>query len=102
MLKQKRAMISRVVTGVSLFLVLIAGPQVASAHPATNQHYHLVQQTLSLKQAAEKVQANYGGQVLKAERTKRQGPVLYRIRLMTQGHVREFLVDASSGKLQQP
>jgi len=62
----------------------------------------VAQQPVSLQQAVSKVQAQYGGRVLKAEPAKAKGRAGYRIRLMSDGRVREFMVDANSGEVITP
>jgi len=50
----------------------------------------------------ERVKKQYGGRVLKAEPVSIKGKAGYRIRMMNDGRIREFLVDANSGKLMRP
>lgn len=84
--------------GGALCIALWLVTPVASAHPVPELHYHLAQQSLSLQQAVAKVQAQHGGDVVKAETVDVAGRTAYRIRIVKNGRVKEFLLDASSGE----
>lgn len=84
--------------GAALCVTLWLVAPVVTAHPVPETHYHLAQQSLSLQQAVEKVQAKHGGDVVKAETVDVDGRPAYRIRLVKSGRVKEFLLDAATGE----
>lgn len=86
-----------------LSAVLAVSPAV-SAQPAANlvAPTQLAASSISLQQAVAQVKKQYGGRVLKAESVSIKGKAGYRIRMMNDGRIREFLVDAQSGKLMAP
>lgn len=86
-----------------LSAVLAISPAV-SAQPAANllTPIQIAASSISLQQAVAQVKKQYGGRVLKAESVSIKGKAGYRIRMMNDGRIREFLVDASSGKLLSP
>ncbi|WP_370276995.1 PepSY domain-containing protein [Pontibacterium sp.] len=86
-----------------LSAVLAVSPAV-SAQPAANPvaPIELAASSISLQQAVARVKKQYGGRVLKAEPVSIKGKAGYRIRMMNDGRIREFLVDANSGKLMRP
>lgn len=87
----------------ALSLLMMTTPQLSAAEPLPRiQYMQLAQQQITLRQAVAKVQQSYGGQVLKAEPARAQGRPIYRIRMMSDGRVREFVVDATSGELLRP
>ncbi|MDI3324610.1 PepSY domain-containing protein [Pontibacterium granulatum] len=75
-----------------------------SAQPAANPvtQIEVAASSVSLQQAVAQVKKQYGGRVLKAEPVSIKGKAGYRIRMMNDGRIREFLVDASSGQLMSP
>lgn len=89
------------VLGVS---ALMAVSPAVSAKPVANPValMELAASSISLQQAVARVQKQYGGRVLKAEPVSVKGKAGYRIRMMNDGRIREFLVDANSGKLMRP
>jgi len=89
------------VLGLSLLLML--SPAISAA-PVTSPEASLLlaQNSISLQQAVARVKEKYGGRVLKAEPATVKGRAGYRIRVMSNGRIREFLVDASSGRLMRP
>lgn len=88
---------------IGLACVLVCSQIVFAAPlPETNKPLVIAQQPVSLQQAVSKVQAQYGGRVLKAEPANAKGRAGYRIRLMSDGRVREFMVDANSGEVITP
>lgn len=86
-----------------LSVVLAISPSV-SAQPVANpvSPIQLAAGAISLQQAVAKVKKQYGGRVLKAEPVSVKGKTGYRIRMMNDGRIREFLVDANSGSLMRP
>jgi uncharacterized membrane protein YkoI len=58
--------------------------------------------TLVLSDAVEIAKKAYGGNVVKADQVALESGVAYRIRLVNNGHVKEVLVDATSGVLLYP
>lgn len=86
-----------------LSAVLAISPAV-SAQPAASPvvSFQLAAGSISLQQAVARVKQQYGGRVLKAEPVSVKGKAGYRIRIVNDGRVREFLVDANSGKLMRP
>ena len=54
---------------------------------------------IPLSKAVEVAKGTYNGRVVKADRIKMTSGLAYRIRLVNNGHVKEILVDATSGKL---
>lgn len=83
---------------------LLAISPAVSAQPAANPvlTMQLAANSISLQQAVARVKKQYGGRVLKAEPVSVKGKAGYRIRMMNDGRIREFLVDANSGKLMHP
>lgn len=55
-----------------------------------------------MSDAIEIAKKAYGGQVVKADTFTQERGLVYRIRLVNNGHVKEILVDATSGKLLPP
>ena len=55
-----------------------------------------------MNEAAEIAKKAYGGKVVKADKLTLKTGLAYRIRLVNNGHVKEVLVDATSGELLPP
>lgn len=64
--------------------------------------FEIARKKISLQQAVAQIKGKYGGRVLKAEPANLKGRSGYRIRVMNNGRVREFMVDADSGELVKP
>jgi len=85
-----------VVTALVAVLVASAVPQLAGAEPL------LLAQAgrISLREAAERVRASTGGQVLAAETVNENGRSYYLVRvLVKKGQVRVFRVDPETGRM---
>ena len=63
------------------------------------------QQKLKVKtssQAAQLVKKQRGGKVLKVQKTKRNGRVGYKVKVIkANGHIKSVVVDAKSGKIKE-
>lgn len=57
---------------------------------------------VALSDAVDVAQKAYGGQAVKVDKVTLETGEAYRIRLVNNGHVKEVLVDATSGKLLPP
>lgn len=55
-----------------------------------------------MNEAVEIAKKAYGGKVVKADKLTLKTGLAYRIRLVNNGHVKEVLVDATSGELLPP
>jgi uncharacterized membrane protein YkoI len=54
---------------------------------------------VTLSEAVALAKKAFGGQVVKTDTENRKSGLAYKIRLVNNGHVREVLVDATSGEL---
>ncbi|BBB28206.1 PepSY domain-containing protein [Neptunomonas japonica] len=77
-----------------LVVLLVVFASLANAEPSP--------ETLVLSDAVEVAKKAYGGKVVKADKVTLKSGVAYRIRLVNNGHVKEVLVDATSGVLLHP
>lgn len=53
---------------------------------------------MTLEQAAAQVQKRTGGRILAAERKRVNGKLMYRIKVLKDGHVRSVFVDPQRGR----
>ncbi|MGY8868940.1 MAG: PepSY domain-containing protein [Pseudomonadales bacterium] len=88
---QNRSILKRMV---GLVLLLVAFASLTNATPSP--------EALVLSDAVEIAKKAYGGKVVKADKVTLESGVAYRIRLVNNGHVKEVLVDATSGVLLHP
>jgi uncharacterized membrane protein YkoI len=58
-----------------------------------------VQEGVSLKDATNKAEAQFGGEVLKAETGEEEGRPVYKIRLVNEGRVKDILIDSQTGDI---
>lgn len=57
---------------------------------------------LTVEQATAKATGTFGGEVIKTESKQQDGRAVYAIRLLTNGRVKEILIDRDTGKLLSP
>lgn len=57
---------------------------------------------LTVEAASAKATEKFGGQVIKTERKKQNGRPVYAIRLLTEGRIKEIIIDRDTGKLLSP
>lgn len=57
---------------------------------------------VSLKDATSKAEAEFGGEVLKAETGEEEGRPVYKIRLVNEGRVKDILIDSQTGEIITP
>lgn len=81
----------RLLRGVALISVLTAACGFAVSEEHTSE--------LTVKQAVSKVQAEVQGTVVSAEKVELNDKPVYRVRVVFDGHVRDFYVDAVKGAL---
>ena len=77
----------------------IISPTVASGAEASAAD---VQLPIDLKAAADIVLEAYGGEVVKAEETPDESGLLFTIRVVNEGRVKDVVVDAANGDIVQP
>jgi uncharacterized membrane protein YkoI len=57
---------------------------------------------LDIEQASAKATAKFGGEVVKADAEQHNGQPVFVIRLLTNGRVKEVLIEQKSGKIISP
>lgn len=88
---QNRSMLKRAVR--LLMLLMVFGSCATAAQDPDG---------LVLGDAVKIAKKAYGGKVVKTDKVTLESGVAYRIRLVNNGHVKEVLVDATSGVLLHP
>ena len=78
-----------------LFLTISLGTIPLQSHAAPDTG-------ISLQQATEVAVKQFGGEVVKSEVSKKNGTPVYIIRLLTNGRVKEVLIDSQSGNVISP
>lgn len=57
---------------------------------------------ISLQDATQKAETEFGGKVLKTETSEEAGRPVYKIRLVNEGRVKEILIDSQTGEVVKP
>ncbi|MGH1460798.1 MAG: PepSY domain-containing protein [Neptuniibacter sp.] len=57
---------------------------------------------ISLQQATDKAVKKFGGEVIKTETINQNGSTVYVIRLLSNGRIKDVLIDSTNGSVKNP